>query len=176
MADLKLPPRPDPAVGLTVKFQTVVIAAVVVGGLYVGQPWLMPLALAVLISFALSPLAAALRRIRLGHIPAVLITVLFAVVMLGSVALFTGSQLAKLAGELPHYQTNLAAKINSVVGNTIHNGTLTRLRQTAENLADQVAGPRRGEAPEAGPAEDMTPVPVVITRTTLSPLAVAQAL
>jgi predicted PurR-regulated permease PerM len=175
MADLKLPPRPDPATGLTVKFQTVVIAAVVVGGLYVGQPWLMPLALAVLISFALSPLAAALRRIRLGHIPAVLITVLFAVVMLGGIALFTGSQLAKLAGELPHYQTNLAAKINSVVGNTLHNGTLTRLRQAAENLADQVTG-RREAVPETSPVEDMTPVPVVIARTSLSPLAVAQAL
>ncbi len=176
MADLKLPPRPDPAVGLTVKFQTVVIAAVVVGGLYVGQPWLMPLALAVLISFALSPLAAALRRIRLGHIPAVLITVLFAVVMLGGIALFTGSQLAKLAGELPHYQTNLATKINSVVGTALHNDTLTRLRQAAENLADQVAGPRREVVPETGPVEDMTPVPVVIARTNLSPLAVAQAL
>src|SRR6185312_10604294 len=156
------------AVGLTVKFQTVVIAAVVVGGLYVGQPWLMPLALAVLISFALSPLAAALRRIRLGHIPAVLITVLFAVVMLGGIALFTGSQLAKLAGELPGYQTNLATKINSVVGTALHNGTLTRLRQTAENLVDQVAGPRREAVPETSPVEDMTPVPVVIARTSVS--------
>jgi predicted PurR-regulated permease PerM len=176
MADLKLPSRPDPATGLTVKFQTVVIAAVVIGGLYVGQPWLMPLALAVLISFALSPLVAALRRIRLGHVPAVLITMLFAVVVLGGIALFTGSQLAKLAGELPHYQSNLVAKINSVVGNTLHNGTLTQLRQTAENLADQVAGSRREAAPETGPVEDMTPVPVVIARNTLSPLAVAQAL
>jgi predicted PurR-regulated permease PerM len=179
MADMKLPPRtaPDSGSGLTVKFQTAVIAAVVMGGLYVGQPWLMPLALAVLISFALSPLVAGLRHIRLGHIPAVVVTMLFAVVVLGSIALFTGSQLAKLAGELPYYQSNLAAKINSVVGNTVHNGTLARLRQAAENLAEQVAGPHRAETDtETGPAENMTPVPVVIARTSLSPLAVAQAL
>ena len=179
MADLKLPLRtaPDSGSGLTVKFQTAVIAAVVMGGLYVGQPWLMPLALAVLVSFALSPLVAALRRIRLGHIPAVVVTMLFAVVVLGTIALFTGSQLAKLAGELPHYQSNLAAKINSVVGSTMQNGTLARLRQAAENLAQQVAGPRRADSgAETGPAEDMTPVPVTIARTSLSPLAVAQAL
>ena len=178
MADLKLPPRtaPDSNSGLTVKFQTAVIAAAVVGGLYFGQPVLMPLALAVLVSFALSPLLGLLRHLRLGHIPSVLVTLLLAVVILVGISLFTGSQLAKLAGELPHYQTNLSAKINSVVGNTIHNGTLARLRQTAENLADQVTGPRRDNSADNGPAEDMTPVPVTITGNTISPLAVAQAL
>ena len=177
MADLKLPARPDPGSGLTVKFQTAVIAAVVVGGLYFGQPVLMPLALAVLTSFAFSPLMAMLRRLRLGHIPAVLVTLLLAVVILTGIALFTGSQLAKLAGELPHYQTNLGAKINSVVGNTLHNNTLMRLRDTAENLAEQVAGPRHGESePETQAAQDMMPVPVTITGSTISPLAVAQAL
>jgi len=178
MADLKLPPRtaPDPASGLTVKFQTAVITAVVVGGLYFGQPVLMPLALAVLTSFALSPLLAALRRIRLGHIPSVLVTLILAVVILVGIALFTGSQLAKLAGELPHYQTNLSTKITSVVGSTIHNGTLARLRQTAENLAEQVTGPRRDTNADNVPAEEMTPVPVTITGNTISPLAVAQAL
>ena len=179
MADLKLPPRtaPDPESGLTRKFQTAVITAVVVAGLYVGQPVLMPLALAVLTSFALSPLLGTLRHLRLGHIPAVLVTLLLAMVILGGIALFTGSQLAKLAGELPHYQTNLSTKINSVVGNTLHNGTLSRLRETAENLAAQVAGQRRGDtSPDAGPAEEMTPVPVTITGNTISPLAVAQAL
>ena len=177
MADIKLPARPDPASGLTVKFQTAVIAAVVVGGLYFGQPVLMPLALAVLTSFAFSPLLAMLRRLRLGHIPAVLVTLLLAVVFLTGIALFTGAQLAKLAGELPHYQTNLAAKINSVVGNTLHNNTLTRLRDTAENLAEQVAGPRRGNSePETQAAQDMTPVPVTITGSTISPLVVAQTL
>src|ERR1700744_1271950 len=146
MADLNLPVRSTPDAGLTTKFQTAVITAVVVGGLYVGQPWLMPLALAILVSFALSPLLALLRRARLGHVPAVLVTLLFAVVILGTVGLFTGSQLAKLASELPHYQSNIDKKIQSVVGGTLHNDTLTRLRQTADNLAEQVSGGRRGGA------------------------------
>ena len=42
---------------------TAVIAAVVVAGIYFGRPVLMPLALAVLLSFALAPLVALLSGI-----------------------------------------------------------------------------------------------------------------
>ena len=41
---------------LTPKFMVAVITTVVVAGLYFGRPVLLPLALAVLISFALAPL------------------------------------------------------------------------------------------------------------------------
>ncbi|MGH9352696.1 MAG: hypothetical protein ACRD2G_11135, partial [Terriglobia bacterium] len=59
---------------LTPKFMTAVIAAVVVCGLYFGRPVLMPLALAVLLSFALAPLVGMLRQLRLGHVPSVLLS------------------------------------------------------------------------------------------------------
>ena len=45
---------------------TAVITAVVVSGLYFGRPVLMPLALAVLMSFALAPLVALLRASQAG--------------------------------------------------------------------------------------------------------------
>ncbi len=45
---------------LTPKFMAAVIAGVVVSGIYLGRPVLMPLALAVLTSFALAPLVALL--------------------------------------------------------------------------------------------------------------------
>ena len=62
------PPRPVAAKPdtLTPKFMAVVIAAVVVTGLYFGRPVLLPLALAVLISFALAPLVGLLKRLHLG--------------------------------------------------------------------------------------------------------------
>ena len=41
-----------------------VITAVVVSGIYFGRPVLMPLALAVLMSFALAPLVSLLKRLR----------------------------------------------------------------------------------------------------------------
>ena len=68
MADLKQSQRPpaartDP---LTQKLMTTVIAAVVVGAIYFGSPILMPLALAILMSFALAPLVSLLKRLRRG--------------------------------------------------------------------------------------------------------------
>jgi predicted PurR-regulated permease PerM len=175
MSDLKLPP-PRPVVdSLTPKFMASVIAAVVVGGLYFGRPVLMPLALAVLMSFALAPLVNLLKRLRLGNIAPVLISLLLAIVILSSLAGFMGSQLAKLAADLPHYQTNLAHKIQSVIGSVGNNDTINRLNRTLESLADQVTG---GNKPDANPgmaaSDAVKPVPVVITRSSVAPWAVAQ--
>ena len=178
MTDLKLPPLalPDPASGLVRKFMTTVIAAVVIGGLYLGRPVLLPLALAVLASFALAPFLAMLRRLQLGHIPAVLITMIFAVVTLVSVGLFMGTQFARLAAQLPSYQTNLSAKIQSVVGSAVSNNTLTRLRATANDIARQVSGERPAPLPLDTANVPMEPVPVIIERETLAPLEMAQTL
>jgi predicted PurR-regulated permease PerM len=175
MSDLKPPlsrsARPDT---LTARFMTTMITGVVVAGLYFGRPILLPLALAVLMSFALAPLVSLLKRLRLGNVVPVLISLLLAVVIMSSLAAFMGSQLASLAAELPRYQTNLGQKIHSVVGSAIHNNTLNQLNRTIENLAEQVTG--AGKADEAAGAEpnQIKPVPVVIQRSVLTPWALAQ--
>ena len=158
---------------LTRKFMMAVIAAVVVSGIYFGRPVLMPLALAVLISFALAPLVDQLKRWYLGHVAPVLISVLLAVVVLTSLGGFMGAQLAKLASELPGYQTNLSTKIQSVVGGAINSNTMVRLNRTVENLAEQITGGRRAE--EAAIATDtVKPIPVIIRRTSVAPWSLAQ--
>jgi len=174
MADLK-PHRAAAGTteALTPKFMTAVIAAVVVSGIYFGRPVLMPLALAVLMSFALAPLVGLLKRARLGHVAPVLISLVLALVILTSLGTFMGTQLAKLAAELPHYQTNLAGKIQSVVGSAIHNDTITRLNRTVENLAEQITGGNRSDTEDAAPSDPVKPVPVVIRRTSLAPWSVA---
>ncbi|HKQ46116.1 MAG TPA: AI-2E family transporter [Rhizomicrobium sp.] len=177
MSDLK-PPSPHRALAakpdtLTPKFMVAVIAAVVVTGLYFGRPVLLPLALAVLISFALAPLVSLLKRLSLGHVLPVLISLLFAVVIMSSLATFMGSQLAHLAADLPRYQTNLGQKIHSVVGSAVNNDTLTRLSRTVENLAEQIVG-NKAEETAASEPNQIKPVPVVIQRTSLAPWAVAQ--
>ena len=53
---------------LTPKFMVTMISGVAVAGLYFGRPVLLPLALAVLMSFALAPLVSLLKRLRLGHV------------------------------------------------------------------------------------------------------------
>jgi predicted PurR-regulated permease PerM len=178
MAELKPSPHRAAAAStdsLTPKFMTAVIAAVVVAGIYFGRPVLMPLALAVLMAFALAPLVSLLKRWHLGHVAPVLISVLLAVVLLTAVGGFMGSQLAKLASELPRYQTNLAHKIQSVVGGAVNNGTIVRLNRTVESLAEQITGGNRAEEASATMATDQVkPIPVIIRRTSVAPWSMAQ--
>jgi len=180
MADLKVPLRPPPITGsdITPKFQAAVITVIVVAGLYFGQPVLMPLALAVLMSFALAPLVAVLRHLRLGMVAPVLLSLLFAVIILSAVATFMGAQLAALASDLPRYQTNLAHKIQSVVGSATQNDTIARLNQTLQNLGDQITGGSRdGSIPQGQTlTTEIKPVPVEIHRTSLAPWELAQTI
>ena len=55
-----------------------VVAAIIVGALYVGREIFIPIALAILLSFALAPLVRMLQRLRLPRAAAVLLVVLFA--------------------------------------------------------------------------------------------------
>jgi predicted PurR-regulated permease PerM len=178
MADLKAPHR-APAIGghhMTSKFQAAVIAVIVVAGLYFGQPVLMPLALAVLLSFALAPLVAVLRRLRLGNVAPVLLSILFAIIIFSAVGTFVGSQLAGLAAELPHYQSNLTHKIQSVVGSATHNDTINRLNQTLHNLGDQITGGQKEDTPQGQTQiTELKPVPVEIRRSSLAPWEIAQS-
>ena len=167
MAEIKIPSSPDT---LTPKFMTAVIAALVVAALYVGRPVLMPLALAVLMSFALGPLVALLRHVRLGHLPSVLLSLVFALVLLSGIGAFVGAQFTGLAQDLPSYQSNIAQKIQSVRGSTTGNGTFARLDRTIEALAEQI----RGGSTAAGVAPEQKPVPVEITRESIAPWEVAQ--
>ncbi len=168
-----MPTRVPVSDSLTPKFMTAVIAAVVVSGLYFGRPVLMPLALAVVMSFAIAPLVEILRHLKLGHVPAVLLSLALALVILSAVGTFVGSQFAGLVAELPRYQTNIGHKIQSIRGSTGH-GTIARLNQTIENLADQITGSRdQQNQPIAVPAEEK-PVPVEIRRQSLAPWEVAQ--
>lgn len=176
MAELKQPQRGPVARTdtLTPKFMTAVIAAVVVGAIYFGRPILMPLALAILMSFALAPLVSLLKRLRLGNVAPVLISLTLAIVILSSLGLFMGSQLARLAADLPRYQSNLSHKIQSVAGSVMQSGTIVRLNHTIESLASQIAGGHTEDAVENTPDNPIKPVPVVIRSAGQTPWAVAQ--
>jgi predicted PurR-regulated permease PerM len=173
MSDLNPPiavaAKPD---NLSPKFEAAVIAGVIVSGIYFGRPVLIPLALAVLISFALAPLVGLFKRLRLGNAPAVVISLALVVAVVTGLGLFMGSQLARLAAELPGYQTNIGHKLQSVAGGATHNDTIARLNKTVENLAGQITG---GDKEDGATPGTTKPIPVVIQRTSQAPWAVAGA-
>ena len=173
MAELKIPPAEDT---LTPKFMTTLITAVVVAGLYFGRPVLMPLALAVLLSFALGPLVALLRKIHLGHLPSVLLSLLVTLVLISGIGIFVAAQFTGLVRDLPSYQNNIVRKIESIRGTALSNGTLSRFNHTVEVLADQLTGARSPNAPAntGAPAEEK-PVPVEVRQTSAAPWEIASS-
>ena len=94
------------------------IGVVVIAGLYFAKDILIPVTLAILLSFVLSPIVALLRRWRLPKAPAVLVSVVFALGLLGGVGTLVGMQAASLSGNAPGYARTIEGKIDSAKGFT----------------------------------------------------------
>src|SRR6187551_950964 len=92
---------------------TLASTAVVIAALYMAKSLLVPLTLAALLSFLLMPVCDWLERLRLGRIPAVLVTAILGFSMLGIVVWIAVVQMTHLAPKLPEYQNNIQAKLSS---------------------------------------------------------------
>jgi predicted PurR-regulated permease PerM len=91
-----------------------VVGAVVVAILYFTREILVPIALAVLLSFALAPLVRLLQRLNLPRSVAVISAVVTAVVIAGSLATMMMIEVNQLANDLPRYQSTLSDKIRTL--------------------------------------------------------------
>ena len=76
-----------------------------------AQDFFLPLVLAGLLSFLLSPLVRRLERWRLGRAGAVLVTAALAFVLIGGLTYLVTSQILDLAGSVPKYRSNLIARV-----------------------------------------------------------------
>ncbi len=187
MSDFSRPPaRPDPPgdsnglSGLT----TLIGAVVIVASLYVARDVLMPMALAVLLSFVLAPLVNLLRRAWLGRVPAVMLAVLLALGVILGVGGLIGAQVAGLAGDIPRYTSTIEQKVRAIQG-----ATIGRLSTLADRMTKQIdpgahapgpagaqdAGKQVRAAPDT-PAPAGKPTPVEIHQPDLSPTELAERL
>jgi len=119
------------------------VGAIVVATLYIGQDVLIPITLAVLLSFVLTPLVDLLRRIGLWRAPAVALSVLVALGAIGVVGTLLGSQAATLADDLPSYVDAIHRKVERVQG-------LAAARLAS--LPQLLGGGRPATGPRAAPA------------------------
>ncbi len=92
---------------------TIIIGVAVVAGLYFGREVLVPMSIAVLLSFVLAPAADALSRLRIGRVASVLITVALAFAILGVLGAVIGRQAAQLSEDLPAYQVVISKKLDA---------------------------------------------------------------
>jgi predicted PurR-regulated permease PerM len=120
---------------------TLAVGAIVIVALYFGRAVFVPLALAVLLSFALAPLVMRLRRWRFNRVLSVLAAVIIAFSIITGLGVLVGSQIAQLAGQLPEYQTNIVQKIQSLRGQTGVGGAVGRATAVLKNLGDEIAKP-----------------------------------
>jgi predicted PurR-regulated permease PerM len=70
----------------------------------------------------------------------VLLTVLFAFLIIGALGAYIGSEFAHLAGDLPRYQTNLSHKIDSIRGAAHGNGLIARASAMLDQLDNEFTG------------------------------------
>ncbi|WP_233849630.1 AI-2E family transporter [Paraburkholderia sp. HD33-4] len=154
---------------------SLITAVVVICALDLGREVLIPVTLAVLLSFLVAPLVDQLRRLRLGQLPSVVIAVVLALALMGGVGTLIGAQVAQLGADLPHYQASIEKKIQSVQGATV--GRADDLLGSASNLFKRVAPARKPETASVSGAakqQDKPPMPVVVQEPAPSPFALAQ--
>jgi predicted PurR-regulated permease PerM len=119
----------------------------VVGILYLAKAVLVPLALAVLLTFVLNPIVSLVQRRGLGRVPAVLATVILTFAVCGTIGWGVGMQVNKLAQELPDNKEKIQKKIADLRG--AGGGPVPRLLQMIREIAQDPnkGDPANNEAP-----------------------------
>jgi predicted PurR-regulated permease PerM len=154
----------------------VAVGTLVIAALYFGQEVLIPITLAVMLSFVLSPVVNLLQRLRLWRAPAVILTVIAALGVLGLFGALIGSQAASLTVNAPQYARTIEAKIQGVQGFAV-----ARLA----SITKELGGSRPTTRPRAAPAtlatppavtasDQRRPIPVEVVQGSTSPFAMAR--
>jgi predicted PurR-regulated permease PerM len=154
---------PVPSASLT----SLLFVVVIVGCVYAGREVLVPMALAVLLSFALAPPVELLQRWHVPRSLAVIGIVLFAFAGVFSLGGLMISQVNKLASDLPRYQSTLQEKIQSLRGVAAGSGTLERASEVLQNLSREIdrpnsAVPSTSTAPSVVLKPTDRPIPVEV--------------
>ena len=166
------PPRPVAQAMKSGATQAVTLFVMVVAILYFGKEVLLPVTLALLLAFLLAPLAAVLRRARLGRIPSVLLSVVLALGVVLAIGGVIGAQVAELTTGLPRYAAAVEKKIE-----TVQSYTVGRLSHFADSIGPH--GGRSDQAPSAARAPPATtsqtaPSSATAQQPPSSPLATAE--
>jgi len=129
---------------------TLASIAVVVASLYLAKGVLVPLTLAVLLSFLLSPVCTWLEHRWLGRIQSVLVTAILSFTLLGGVTWTAAVQITGVAPRIPEYQKNIEAKLSLV--NAYAVTKLRNVTRTAQAMGEKLSPTELAD--EARPAQD----------------------
>jgi predicted PurR-regulated permease PerM len=143
-------PRPEPDQARTLEMlATLLIIALAVATLYVGREIFIPIAIAIPVSFVLSPPVLLLRRWGLGRVPSVLTVVVAALLVAFLVSAVLTRQVSELAVDLPKYQATVNAKIDKLRDAAANNALFAKVSAALQHLGE--INPHR-PAPSSAPA------------------------
>ncbi|MET4272909.1 putative PurR-regulated permease PerM [Bradyrhizobium sp. F1.2.2] len=175
---------PEELISLLSAVAMAILASIIVMVLYYGREIIIPIALAVLLSFVLAPLVRLVQRLRIPRSLAVVSVVVIAFAFIFAMGSLLATQLAQLAGDLPRYQSTISEKIQSFRETTAGRGTLERASSMLKDLSKELDKPKEAAnslgtiaAPKAAqpkpvPVEVLQPDPGALEslQTLISPL------
>ena len=146
---------------------TLAVAVVVVAGLYLGRTVLIPITLAVLLSFLLAPIVNLLRRIHFGRVLSVLVAVMLALGVILALGGLIGTQIAELAQEVPRYATTIRDKVDTVQGFAASemNLVMRRLEHPPSRRRPETQPPSAEPKPMQVEVHQPDPTPIATRRT-----------
>ena len=139
---------------------TLLIFVVTVGILFVGREIFVPISIAVLMSFVLSPLCRILRHSGFNRVLSVWTVVLATLLVAAGLSAILTRQVTDLAAEAPKYQAVVMDKITNVRQMMSNNPTLDKIFATVDSIGSILPRNQPAAAPSnapAKPAADGTP-------------------
>lgn len=158
------------------RFITFLTVVLVVAVLRVAQEVMIPVALALMLAFLLSPVVVRLMRWRLPKALAVIVTASLAFAVIATVTWQLADQALALLNELPRYEANLNKKVAAL--KHPESGSVSQALATIDRLWRdlQAAGPE--EAPrddqETKDGQRHAPVPVEVKARSTTPFELAR--
>lgn len=141
-------------------FTNLLVGVTIVGTLYFARDILIPVVLAVLLTFVLTPVVTWLQRWYVPKTLAVVAAMLLAVSVILTLGTMVVTQVNQLAGELPRYQATLREKVQHVRDTLGGPGVFTRAVDLFNELDKELARPRTSDF--ATSDDDKRPMPVEI--------------
>jgi predicted PurR-regulated permease PerM len=126
----------NPNVKLQRAFYSLALLLMVVAALYWGRSVLLPLALAALFAFILTPAVSWLERHHFRRLPAVLVVTLLVFALVGGLGYFLTVEMGQLAEQLPQHTETIKDKIVSLREGS--SGTLSKLLGMVKELTDSL--------------------------------------
>jgi len=135
------------------RLPTFVATAATVAVLYFARDVFLPLAIAILLTFALAPLVSKLRRVGCPRSVAVVGTVTIAFLFLFAFSGVVAMQVSEVAQNLPTYQYNIVEKVRSLKETGSESQILDRLGRVMERINIEISRPEPElrASPEAEP-------------------------